>query len=94
MTGTRLVFADGTPDIVAHAENRAGWARLSVIQEHALGVATMRVDSDTAHLLTIKPGSYVWPKGMLVPATPGLNGGLELQVEGAANGAAKRNGTY
>jgi error-prone DNA polymerase len=26
--GTRLVFADGTPDIIAYPENRAGWARL------------------------------------------------------------------
>ena len=27
-TGTRLVFANGTPDIVAYPENRAGWGRL------------------------------------------------------------------
>ncbi len=27
-TGARLVFADGTPDIVAYPENREGWARL------------------------------------------------------------------
>lgn len=26
--GARLVFADGTPDILAYPENRAGWARL------------------------------------------------------------------
>lgn len=26
--GARLAFADGTPDIVAHAQTRAGWARL------------------------------------------------------------------
>ncbi|MFM9829075.1 MAG: error-prone DNA polymerase [Sphingomonas sp.] len=26
--GARLVFADGTPDIVAYPENRAGWGRL------------------------------------------------------------------
>ena len=26
--GARLVFADATPDILAHAANRAGWARL------------------------------------------------------------------
>jgi error-prone DNA polymerase len=28
VTGTRFVFADGTPDIVAHPKNRKGWARL------------------------------------------------------------------
>ena len=27
-TGSRLVFADGTPDIVAYPANRAGWGRL------------------------------------------------------------------
>ena len=27
-TGARLIFADGTPDIVVHPENRAGWGRL------------------------------------------------------------------
>ncbi|CAN1547518.1 DnaE DNA polymerase III, alpha subunit [Rhabdaerophilaceae bacterium] len=28
VTGARLVFADGTPDIVAYPENREGWGRL------------------------------------------------------------------
>lgn len=28
VTGARLVFADGTPDIIAHPQNRAGWGRL------------------------------------------------------------------
>jgi error-prone DNA polymerase len=28
VTGARLAFADGTPDIVAHPRNRAGWGRL------------------------------------------------------------------
>ncbi|MDO1558662.1 error-prone DNA polymerase [Brevundimonas sp. 2R-24] len=29
LTGTRLAFEDGTPDIVAYAEDRAGWGRLT-----------------------------------------------------------------
>ena len=29
LTGARLVFADGTPDIVAYPEDRAGWGRLT-----------------------------------------------------------------
>lgn len=29
--GTRLVFADGTPDIVAYPANRTGWGRLTRI---------------------------------------------------------------
>ena len=28
VTGARLAFADGTPDIIAYPENRAGWGRL------------------------------------------------------------------
>ncbi len=28
VVGARLVFADGTPDILAYPENRAGWGRL------------------------------------------------------------------
>lgn len=28
LAGARLVFMDGTPDIIAYPENRAGWARL------------------------------------------------------------------
>ncbi len=28
VTGARLAFADGTPDIIAYPENRTGWARL------------------------------------------------------------------
>ncbi|TSJ64526.1 DNA polymerase III subunit alpha [Starkeya sp. 3C] len=28
VVGARLAFADGTPDIVAHAQDRAGWGRL------------------------------------------------------------------
>ena len=28
VTGARLVFADGTPDIIAYPQNRTGWARL------------------------------------------------------------------
>ncbi|MFA7306668.1 MAG: error-prone DNA polymerase [Hyphomicrobium sp.] len=28
LVGARLVFIDGTPDIIAYPENRAGWARL------------------------------------------------------------------
>lgn len=33
-TGTRLVFADGTPDIVAYPANRAGWGRLCRLLSH------------------------------------------------------------
>lgn len=33
-TGTRLVFVDGTPDIVVYPANRAGWGRLCRLLSH------------------------------------------------------------
>ncbi len=33
-TGTRLVFSDGTPDIVAYPANRGGWGRLCRLLSH------------------------------------------------------------
>lgn len=33
-TGTRLVFADGTPDIIVYPANRAGWGRLCRLLSH------------------------------------------------------------
>ncbi|MBN9458406.1 MAG: error-prone DNA polymerase [Bosea sp.] len=33
-TGTRLVFADGTPDIVVYPANRTGWGRLCRLLSH------------------------------------------------------------
>ena len=34
VTGSRLVFADGTPDIVAYPANRTGWGRLCRLLSH------------------------------------------------------------
>ena len=40
VTGSRLVFADGTPDIVAYPKNRTGWGRLTRL----LTVGNMRAN--------------------------------------------------
>lgn len=32
--GTRLVFSDGTPDVIAYPENRSGWGRLCRLLTH------------------------------------------------------------
>ena len=34
VVGARLVFADGTPDIIAYPANRAGWGRLCRLLTH------------------------------------------------------------
>jgi uncharacterized protein YgbK (DUF1537 family) len=54
------VFAEGgatSADLV----RRMGWARLTVQRELAPGVATLAVEGGKPTLLTIKPGTYVWP---------------------------------
>src|SRR5690606_27311110 len=46
VTGTRLVFADGTPDIVAHPQNRTGWGNLCRL----LTVGNRRTKKGECHL--------------------------------------------
>ncbi len=46
VTGTRLAFADGTPDIVVHPENRAGWGRLCRL----LTIGNRRAKKGACHL--------------------------------------------
>ena len=38
------------------------WTRLRVVRELAPGVVTFQVVGDRRYLLTLKPGSYLWPK--------------------------------
>jgi len=41
------------------------WSRLAVVGELAPGVVSLAVkDGTLAPLLTIKPGSYVWPENL------------------------------
>jgi len=54
------VFAEGGATS-AELVRRMGWARLTVQHEHAPGVATLVVEGGRSILLTIKPGTYVWP---------------------------------
>ena len=62
ITGTRLVFGDGTPDIVVHPENRDGWGRLCRLltkgnmrssQKGACDIALDDLLADTRDLLLI-----------------------------------------
>ncbi len=41
---------------------RMGWSRMAVVEELAPGVATLVVGDRQTLRLTIKPGSYVWPR--------------------------------
>ena len=45
--GARLVFADGTPDLLAYPKNRAGWAGLCRL----LSLGNLRAEKGRCHLL-------------------------------------------
>lgn len=76
LVGARLVFIDGTPDIIAYAENRAGWAQLCRLLSFGKlkakkGECSLQRDdllSDCADLQLI-----------LMP--PSVRGGLEAHVQ-------------
>jgi D-threonate/D-erythronate kinase len=58
------VFAEGGATAVALAR-RMGWKRLAVKAELAPGVATMSLSGRGSLFLTVKPGSYPWPRCVL-----------------------------
>jgi uncharacterized protein YgbK (DUF1537 family) len=53
------VFAEGG-STAAELVRRMGWKRLKVLREEARGVVTLAPEESDV-LLTMKPGSYVWP---------------------------------
>ena len=55
------VYAEGGATAV-ELVRRMKWTRLKVLREVAPGVATLLVDGRKSLLLTIKPGSYIWPE--------------------------------
>ncbi|MEH6663835.1 MAG: error-prone DNA polymerase [Brevundimonas sp.] len=64
LTGARLVFADGTPDIVAYPEDRAGWGRLTRLL--TLGSRRAKKGACLLHLNDLLAD----PDGLLLIAVP------------------------
>jgi uncharacterized protein YgbK (DUF1537 family) len=58
------VYAEGGATAARLAE-AMGWKQLRAVRELAPGVATMVPEASPATYLTIKPGSYQWPEGLL-----------------------------
>jgi uncharacterized protein YgbK (DUF1537 family) len=54
------VFAEGG-STAAELVRRMGWKRLKVLKEEGRGVVTLSPEGAGELLLTMKPGSYVWP---------------------------------
>lgn len=65
LTGTRLVFNDGTPDVIAYPETRAGWGRLTRLLtlgnrrarkgECAIGLRDLLADPEDLLLILVPP---------------------------------------
>ena len=58
------LYAEGGATAVALVR-RMGWTSMRVLCEWATGVVTLQVQGRAAPLLSIKPGSYAWPKAIL-----------------------------
>jgi uncharacterized protein YgbK (DUF1537 family) len=58
------LFAEGGATAVALVR-RMGWTCMSVRREWATGVVTLAVEGQDAPLMSMKPGSYVWPEAIL-----------------------------
>ena len=65
LTGARLVFNDGTPDVIAYPETRAGWGRLTRLLtlgnrrarkgECAIGLRDLLADPEDLLLILVPP---------------------------------------
>jgi len=82
LTDVDDIYAEGGATALELAV-RMGWARLKVVGELSLGVATLAVDGPRPGRLTVKPGSYVWPASVQNPApqaAPTFGGGIPQQL--------------
>lgn len=72
------IYAEGGATAAALAR-RMGWERLSVLRELSPGVIVLAVPGEKSMTLTIKPGSYVWPKEVIEskPRIMALQNGAE-----------------
>ena len=54
------IYAEGG-STAAELVSRMQWKRLKVLREEARGVVTLAPEGEKPLLLTMKPGSYIWP---------------------------------
>lgn len=90
LTGARLVFADGTPDIVVYPANRTGWGGLTRLltigNRRALkGECTLELQDLLAHaqdllLIVIPPTSHSDGKTSAVPSEHVTETGAKLRL--------------
>ena len=90
LTGARLVFADGTPDIVVYPANRAGWGRLTRLltigNRRALkGECTLELSDLLAHaqdllLIVIPPTLHRYVNTPAVPPAHDITANVKLRL--------------
>ena len=66
--GARLVFADGTPDVLAYPRDRAGWGHLCRL----LSQANLRKESEKGNSLVYLADLLEWGNGMSLAVLPPL----------------------
>ncbi|BCG77415.1 error-prone DNA polymerase [Mesorhizobium sp. 113-3-3] len=78
--GCRLVFADGTPDILAYPRNRAGWGHLC----RMLTQANLREETEKGATLLQRGDLFEWGDLMSLAVLPDLAAGAEDGLAGLA----------
>lgn len=78
--GCRLVFADGTPDILAYPRDRAGWGHLC----RMLTQANLREETEKGATLVQRGDLFEWGDLMSLAVLPDLAAGAEDGLAGLA----------
>lgn len=74
--GCRLVFCDGTPDILAYPRDRAGWGHLC----RMLTQANLREEIEKGKTLLKRDDLWEWGDGMSLAVLPDLAAGEEVTL--------------
>ena len=75
--GCRLVFADGTPDVLAYPQDRTGWGHLCRL----LTQANMREESEKGAPLVYRDDLLEWGGRLSLAAIPRLTGDVVRELE-------------
>ena len=75
--GCRLVFADGTPDVLAYPQDRTGWGHLCRL----LTQANMREESEKGAPLVYRDDLLEWGGRLSLAAIPRLTGDVARELE-------------
>ena len=75
--GCRLVFADGTPDVLAYPRDREGWGYLC----RMLTQANLREETQKGSTLLARADLFEWGDRLSLAVLPDLSAGVQDQLE-------------